>query len=391
MKNIVKRIIPDFMRQQLKDYIKQNLKSYAEEDSSLYKENPLPFLLDSQINRLLYTLFRPDPADAFGRNRYVVELFKDLSEKHKLIKKAVVKYSVYHVCIETSSYCNRKCQYCHLSLLDRSDKNDKMPISLFARVIDSLAEIGFDKRFSFNLFNEPLSDKEHILECINIVRSKLPNSYQVLTSNGDFLTPDYLNALLNSRINELVISVHYDGMFNKDAQIKKCLSIIKRLGIKEKYDYQDIGAGFILVMDKSVYNSKYTKYLALRSEDFEVQGSDRAGVLDKYVRKVPANSVCPGVMHSINISHDGQLLPCCIMCSDADSLKPHIYGTVGNDGDIFDIFTNAKASLWRKRLFAPQDDIALRPDPCKFCGSLSAMTQEDCDRKFVLRTLLNKL
>lgn len=390
MKSILKKIIPNSAKHKIKDIIRRLVSE--EIDKRERESSPLPFLLDTQENRLLYKLFGEMPArcGTFTQYKYVFELFKDLSNEHKLLKKSVLEYCISHVCFEISSYCNRQCQYCPCSLINRKEKNDKMSMDILSSVVNSLSEINYRERLSYNLFNEPLADREFILECINFVRSRLPYTYQILGTNGDFLTNDYLEALFDSKIDELVVSVHYSGIWDKTKQFEKALHMLKKWGIKEKYHAEEYADGncFIIVVDTSVYNSKYTKYFALRSENFAIQGMDRGGALNSFVPKNISCNPCPTIMQQLNISHDGYLVPCCQICSDIETAKPYLYGRIGDDGDIFDIFTNAKASAFRKSLFSKTNDLSSRPDICLFCGGGTILNNDESQKRIFISTKL---
>lgn len=83
------------------------------------QQDSLPYLLDTQRNRILQQMF--------PHKSYVTELFEGLEHEPRLLQKEVVKYCIKEVRIELSGFCNRSCQYCPVSFLDKKDKNKKTP------------------------------------------------------------------------------------------------------------------------------------------------------------------------------------------------------------------------------------------------------------------------
>ena len=60
------------------------------------------------------------------------------------------------VAIETTSFCNRRCAYCPNTTVGRPV--GWMPIPVFGRIIDSLAELGFSGELNPHGYGEPLAD-----------------------------------------------------------------------------------------------------------------------------------------------------------------------------------------------------------------------------------------
>lgn len=109
--------------------------------------------------------------------------------------------------IEVNSRCNRACGYCPNAFFTSPVKAKMMKFSDFQLIIDKIAQENFSGRMSYNLYNEPLLRKDLDLY-VGYVRSKIPFAYQLLYTNGDFLSDAcYLN-LLNAGIDRFVVTRH---------------------------------------------------------------------------------------------------------------------------------------------------------------------------------------
>lgn len=105
-----------------------------------------------------------------SREVVVKALISDLSEKDK---KALFKAAVEIINLETSYHCNRKCDYCPVSNSTRQTEQSYMSFALIEKIAIDLAEIRYENRISFNLYNEPLLDEE-LEKKIKIIREYLP-------------------------------------------------------------------------------------------------------------------------------------------------------------------------------------------------------------------------
>lgn len=107
--------------------------------------------------------------------------------------------------IETTSICNRKCSYCPNSNTKRPAVN--MKEELYYKIVDELADIGFSGRFSPHLYGEPLVDKR-IVRFVAYARNKLPNAFIKLFTNGDKLTYEVFNELIEAGVDIVRIAQH---------------------------------------------------------------------------------------------------------------------------------------------------------------------------------------
>lgn len=130
---------------------------------------------------------------------------QNLIRKFKNLTKFGISDLFSNVEIETSSKCNRKCSYCPNSVYDRG--NFFMKTELFEKIINQLAELQFGGIIRPHFYNEPTMDKR-LPELIKYAKQKLPKSTVHLYSNGDFMTEELFNRLVNSGVNKFIITSH---------------------------------------------------------------------------------------------------------------------------------------------------------------------------------------
>ena len=127
-------------------------------------------------------------------------------------KRLAFKSGVRSIDLETSSQCNRRCEYCinatYDETRDRFTKNVFMKEDMFAAIIDQLAEIDFAGRIAFHYLNEPLMFVDLLVERITFARRKLPHAMLTVYTNGDFLTRPVLDRLAAAGVNAVEITAH---------------------------------------------------------------------------------------------------------------------------------------------------------------------------------------
>lgn len=130
-----------------------------------------------------------------------------LSDYSKLIEIPIRRYLMkdifYRIEVETSTTCNNSCNYCPVSISRRP--NYLMDEKLFFYILDQLREFDFKGRFSPHFYGEPLLD-ERLTSFISQTRRKLPKCFIVIYTNGDYLTPQKADELLNVGVNLFIIT-----------------------------------------------------------------------------------------------------------------------------------------------------------------------------------------
>ena len=133
---------------------------------------------------------------------------------------------------ETTSYCNRKCDYCPNVDFERYGDQEKffMKEEVFETLIKQLADLKFEGLISPHLYGEPLSDPR-MLEWSKHIKKSLNNCRLKIVTNGDFLNENNFYEFLEAGVDIFYISKH-------SKQLKKtCRDLLESLSdeIKEKH------------------------------------------------------------------------------------------------------------------------------------------------------------
>ena len=211
--------------------------------------------------------------DNFSRDKVLYkEFFCGTKDKDKA--KALFAKFVGIINLETNSYCNRKCHYCPMSMVNRG-KNTQMKDEIFEKILDDLREIDYASSISLNLYNEPLSDTNLIAK-IKRIKQVLPKAFLRFNSNCDFLTPQMLNALEKAGLNYLNITLHTTkaNSYSDDESIKKLDRFYAKFDLP-KPEYQ--------ITPNTAINSSL-KFghltLVLNTSNYDIYGTDSVGGID---------------------------------------------------------------------------------------------------------------
>ena len=295
----------------------------------------------------------------FSLDSIPVSLFKSISAQEDNIaehKKQLFKQFVCIVNIETSSYCNRSCTYCPVSTFDRKNQLH-MSDNMYSKILNDLHSIKYSSTISLNLYNEPLADSK-LYSRIEEARLNCPESFIKFNSNGDFLTRDVLDDLVNVGVNAIFITLHPGAKekYEDDNRLKHLKRFFNRLQL----DYN---------VDEIIPNTRITSdvyYRGLRllvqAHNWGVIGNDRGGT-------IPNLSIdnrlhpCVRPIREFTISFDGSVYPCCQFFSGDQNTTKYKVGTVSSDESIFDIYASNTMSAWRKSLF----EFGIKSSPCGSC------------------------
>jgi radical SAM protein with 4Fe4S-binding SPASM domain len=114
-----------------------------------------------------------------------------------------------NVAIETTTDCNRHCEYCPLG--DPIKKQDRgvqyMTPELYNYIIDQLAKLNFKGKVALQGFGEPMKDPL-ILQRIKAAKEKLPSAYITFNSNGDYLNTENIQQLIDAGISHVYVTNH---------------------------------------------------------------------------------------------------------------------------------------------------------------------------------------
>lgn len=108
------------------------------------------------------------------------------------------------VCVETTNHCNAVCPFCPNNALSRHKTH--MTDDLFAKIIEDCRQFPLEAIEPF-MQGEPFSDPK-IIERMEHIRRRLPDTKLRLYSNGNALTPKKIDQLVGLGIDHLFISVN---------------------------------------------------------------------------------------------------------------------------------------------------------------------------------------
>lgn len=336
--------------------------------------------LNRKINYFLkYILIRP--------RRLINFFLVSLSQKLKLIKPFGFPTTLM---IEPTNICNLKCPLCPTGagLIKRA--KGFLAFNNFKKVID---EVG-DFIFHLRLWNwgEPLLNKE-IFKMISYAKRK--KIFVNLSTNSSFLTKDISRQLINSGLDELIISL--DGAseetyekYRKGGNFEDIINSLKFLisekkRLDKKFPY--IKLQFI-IMKHNEHEIEKIKYLSKKLKVDELVFKT-VGIMDyfskedikkylpqnkKYSRyslagdnvstKTRINNQCDFLWNEFVINWDGTVIPCCF-----DMNNKYVLGDIFNQ-TVKEIWVSKKYVGFRKIILKNKKDI----DLCKDCPGTNKET-----------------
>ncbi|MFH1345247.1 MAG: radical SAM/SPASM domain-containing protein [Pseudomonadota bacterium] len=114
--------------------------------------------------------------------------------------------------VEVNSRCNRTCAYCPNATEGFAGRETRMSDALFKRIIGMLGEIDFSGRLSFHRFNEPLLRKD-LAALVAAARRKIPSAFIVIYTNGDLLSGERYQELIEAGVDNFLVTRHDSDEF----------------------------------------------------------------------------------------------------------------------------------------------------------------------------------
>ena len=271
--------------------------------------------------------------------------------------KSLFKRFIKVINLETFSYCNRKCTYCPVSMLETKEKQ-YLDDGIFKSIINSLEAIEYESKISLNLYNEPLSDNS-IFQSVLYIRNRLPRAIVSFNSNGDYITEEILEKLALIGLDNIHITLHTtpNEIYSDTLAEKKLEDFYKKINQVFKIESQKVNE-YIRTSFKyknlhvSIATSNYAKF-----------GESRAGILSDLIEKdILRNWPCGRPYREFTIFSNGHVYPCCNIYAPLDNYVNSI-DEITHNNDIFQIYTSRKMVDLRKMLF----DYSEKLVPCDKC------------------------
>ena len=159
-----------------------------------------------------------------------------------------LKYRLYYgvwgffdsIAIETTTYCNLRCEFCPNSKYNRGlEKNKKlMNLNLFKKIINELSEIDYRGQILLHFYGEPLTD-ERLSDLVKYTKRKLPKAFIQINTNGSLLTISLYEELRKSGVNRFFVTQYTKTLL---PPIKKLIEYLRKRPKKENIlEYRKLG------------------------------------------------------------------------------------------------------------------------------------------------------
>lgn len=222
-----------------------------------------------------------------------------------------------------------------------------MPLELVEKIVLELKGLNYDRELAFHQYNEPLLVADHFFNCDDIVTAHLPRARKMLHTNGDYLTEKTLSELIQRNFSIISVSLHLDP--GETWTWKGSVQKIK--AFSEQIKIVDLGRVDSVVNEKNVpipLTAKLNENTLLHviTPNFSQTGSTRIGAVSIESGKKKDITLCPYILHQLNVAYEGSSYMCCDCCH---GFPPHGRYIVGSacDNTILELF-DKKFSTYTK-------------------------------------------
>lgn len=233
---------------------------------------------------------------------------------------------------ETTSYCNRKCDYCPNAEWERMGGSSGffMAEDVFVTLVQQLKELGFTGKVAPHLYGEPMRDPR-LTRWMAYVRKELPDSYIKVVTNGDYLDDKSYQRLIDAGVNIFFVSKHGAKLA---AKAKKFLDNLDPVEKKKRIVLNDFWSDF---------------------NDNQTMLTNRGGDVSLRIKKRPP--ICCVYATYPVINSFGDVILCC-----QDFHSQYIFGNI-MERHLGDIWNDPNNLNLRKRIYQGYFDL----DICRHC------------------------
>jgi 8-amino-3,8-dideoxy-alpha-D-manno-octulosonate transaminase len=225
------------------------------------------------------------------------------------------------ISIETFGHCNRACTFCFVNHERFPARDDGvMDEQVWTKIIDELATVRFAGRISPYFYGEPLLDKR-LDRLLAYARARCPYATIHINTNGDFLTPERVRALVRAGV---------DGFHVTDYELES-QPRLRELA------------------------SAFPYWISLRHG---LDPKNRAGMMLQ-IHNTRADDPCPRPSEQIVINWKGQVVLCC-----CDSYARHVFGNA-RERSVLGIWYGDELEATRQVLARPGG--RRKSDMCRGC------------------------
>jgi radical SAM protein with 4Fe4S-binding SPASM domain len=293
--------------------------------------------------------------------------------------------------IDPASLCNFKCAFCPTGdprLIKQSGRAQTfMKLDLFEKIVGDISK--FERNLKvLKLFKdgEPMLNP-HFLDMVRMAKQEKKIDRVETTSNGSKLGPGFNEALVESGIDRVVLSI--EGVtseryltfarvkFDYDAFVEKVRHLYSirgnmKLHVKTVAQNLDYSIG----EDKQFFDTFgpisdgiFIENTVSSWPSFAVNGAVDKDI-DAYGRETVHKEICPYLFYSLSVNADGVVSPCCV-----DWNRELAIGNLTTES-LFDIWNGEKLRDLRRQHIV--DGLASNSS-CGSCGQVHACTHDNLD------------
>jgi len=302
-----------------------------------------------------------------------------INQKAAMLKISYVPALPVHITIEPTNFCNLRCPVCETGCRILERPQGFMSLDNFKKIIDKIYK--HTNTLMFYFMGEPFLNKD-AYEMIKYAKAK--NIFVEACTNGDFVDG---RKLIDSGIDKISFQIggtaqETHQIYRVNSNLEKILNNIKE-AIKRKKETDaktEIILGFIIMKHNERQISDFWKL----AKDLEIKGEiispcvrdegqgklflpedERYWIYDKKAfekgilkPKNPLKNSCWWIWHSLVITWDGNVVPCC-----RDPRANYIMGNILNE-NLKDIWNNKRYRTFRKQILTNQKNIPI----CQLCN-----------------------
>ena len=235
--------------------------------------------------------------------------------------------------IETTNTCTKSCSFCYFGNIENKPPRKLMDEELFNKIVQELVDMKFKGRISLYEINEPMIDPR-IFDFTKLIREKLPDSFQMIQSNGDLLNHEKIEKLFEAGLDKLIINA-----YNKK-------NLEKITAMLDSFDYKGRN---IVMYDKT---KPYVKRMY----------TSRAGNIEEFKKKIKKEP-CELVYVQMIVKSNGEVVSCV-----NDMWSKQIMGNL-NDNTVSEIWFGEKFEFLRKNLEKGNRDCSNLCKQCDYAGA----------------------
>lgn len=264
--------------------------------------------------------------------------------------------------IETSSQCNRHCDYCPNCTVERRRSNDFLDFGLYGRTIAELAEIDYDGTISFVGNNEFFLHEEN-RAYVDAARGVLPRAVLKLYSNGDFLGKADLAWAASAGVDLIHVTLHTaPGKAYDDSEaLRRIWLFQKQTGLQLQL-LEFVKDGKLAFIAQCGRTKVFVKAQNMQQFGHNWNGLVACGGA---AARLPADP-CSYPLRQFIVTHDGDLLLCCMMFKERTAENDRSGAMIGNlaaYSSVFAAYASPRMAIWRRAIFST----AAKPAPCATC------------------------